>query len=50
MNGIVVSIRYHEDIISIWNRNADDPEAKIRIQFVFFFFFFFFVFFISIFI
>lgn len=23
-----VSLRYNEDILSIWNRNADDTEAK----------------------
>ena len=32
VNGIVVSVRYHEDIISIWNKDANDYEAKIRIK------------------
>jgi len=30
--GIVISIRYNEDIISLWNRNANAKEAKIKIQ------------------
>jgi len=29
--GIVISIRFQEDIISVWNRNADNQEAKLRI-------------------
>lgn len=30
--GAVLSIRSHEDIISIWNRSASDDPAKQRIQ------------------
>eukprot|EP01121_Diplochlamys_sp_Union-15-3_P012088 TRINITY_DN3579_c0_g1_i1.p1 TRINITY_DN3579_c0_g1~~TRINITY_DN3579_c0_g1_i1.p1 ORF type:complete len:200 (-),score=27.41 TRINITY_DN3579_c0_g1_i1:57-656(-) len=30
--GVVVSIRYQEDIISVWNRNADNIEARNIIQ------------------
>ncbi|DAZ99202.1 TPA: hypothetical protein N0F65_008235 [Lagenidium giganteum] len=30
--GAVVSIRYNEDIISLWNRNADNNEACYRIR------------------
>lgn len=29
--GAVVSIRFQEDIISVWNRNANDRESKARI-------------------
>jgi hypothetical protein len=29
--GIVISIRFQEDIISVWNRSADNDEAKLRI-------------------
>jgi translation initiation factor 4E len=29
--GIVISIRFQEDIISIWNKTAQDREAKMRI-------------------
>lgn len=29
--GIGISVRYHEDILSVWNRNAQDPEAKQRV-------------------
>lgn len=29
--GAVVSIRYQEDILSVWNRNATDSEVKARI-------------------
>ena len=32
VNGIVISVRHNEDILAIWNQNAEDPEAKIRIQ------------------
>lgn len=30
--GAVLSIRSHEDILSIWNRSAGDEEAKARIR------------------
>ncbi|KAF0688384.1 Aste57867_20004 [Aphanomyces stellatus] len=30
--GAVMSIRYNEDIISLWNRNADNNEACYRIR------------------
>ena len=30
--GAVMSIRYNEDILSIWNRNADDGEACYRLR------------------
>ncbi|RHZ30277.1 hypothetical protein DYB31_004388, partial [Aphanomyces astaci] len=30
--GAVMSIRYNEDIISLWNRNADNSEACYRIR------------------
>ncbi|CAM9708071.1 unnamed protein product, partial [Phaeothamnion confervicola] len=30
--GCVVSVRYNEDIISLWNRNADNREATERIR------------------
>lgn len=30
--GAVISIRYNEDILSIWNRNADDGEACYRLR------------------
>lgn len=29
--GIVVSIRYNEDLISVWNRDARNEETKDRI-------------------
>jgi len=32
--GAVISIRYNEDIISLWNRNADNNEACYRIRYV----------------
>jgi hypothetical protein len=32
--GIVISIRFTEDIISVWNRNAESTEAKKRIAYV----------------
>jgi len=32
--GAVVSMRYYEDIISIWNRNATDTTAKEEIRYV----------------
>ncbi|RHZ26039.1 hypothetical protein DYB26_006609, partial [Aphanomyces astaci] len=32
--GAVMSIRYNEDIISLWNRNADNSEACYRIRYV----------------
>jgi translation initiation factor 4E len=31
--GAVISIRYNEDIISLWNRNADNNEACYRIRY-----------------
>ncbi|CCI42027.1 unnamed protein product [Albugo candida] len=30
--GAVISIRYNEDILSLWNRNADNNEACYRIR------------------
>ncbi|KAI9907994.1 hypothetical protein PsorP6_003584 [Peronosclerospora sorghi] len=30
--GAVISVRYNEDIISLWNRNADNNEACCRIR------------------
>jgi translation initiation factor 4E len=30
--GAVVSIRHNEDIISVWNKNADNTEAKNKIR------------------
>ncbi|KAL7693229.1 putative translation Initiation factor eIF-4e [Plasmopara halstedii] len=30
--GAVISVRYNEDIISLWNRNADNNEACYRIR------------------
>eukprot|EP01121_Diplochlamys_sp_Union-15-3_P003599 TRINITY_DN1353_c0_g1_i2.p1 TRINITY_DN1353_c0_g1~~TRINITY_DN1353_c0_g1_i2.p1 ORF type:complete len:201 (+),score=31.48 TRINITY_DN1353_c0_g1_i2:96-698(+) len=30
--GVVVSVRYKEDLISVWNRNADNLEARTTIQ------------------
>lgn len=30
--GAVVSIRQHEDILAVWNRNADNQEANARIK------------------
>ena len=30
--GIVVSIRYQEDMLSIWNRTATDEATKARIR------------------
>jgi len=30
--GAVVSVRYQEDIISIWNRTANDQTTTIRIR------------------
>ncbi|KAL6053061.1 mRNA cap-binding protein [Balamuthia mandrillaris] len=29
--GIVISIRFQEDILSVWNRNADNKAAKLKI-------------------
>jgi len=29
--GVVISIRFQEDIISVWNKNAQDRESKMRI-------------------
>eukprot|EP01118_Nematostelium_gracile_P005383 TRINITY_DN16_c0_g1_i1.p1 TRINITY_DN16_c0_g1~~TRINITY_DN16_c0_g1_i1.p1 ORF type:complete len:235 (+),score=56.84 TRINITY_DN16_c0_g1_i1:53-757(+) len=30
--GAVLSIRFNEDIVSIWNRTATDQESKLKIQ------------------
>ena len=30
--GLVVSIRYQEDIISVWNRSCSNAAAKQKIQ------------------
>jgi translation initiation factor 4E len=30
--GAVVSIRHNEDILSVWNKNADNTEAKNKIR------------------
>jgi len=30
--GIVISIRFQEDIISVWNRNANNNDAKLIIR------------------
>jgi translation initiation factor 4E len=30
--GAVVSIRYHEDILSVWTRTSDNREVKLRIH------------------
>lgn len=30
--GAVVSVRYHEDIISVWNRTASDQMTTTRIR------------------
>ena len=30
--GAMVSVRYNEDIISLWNRNADDEGVTNRIR------------------
>lgn len=30
--GAVLSVRYAEDIISLWNRTAEDEEEKNRLQ------------------
>lgn len=27
--GIVLSVRFNEDILSVWNRNASDNQVKI---------------------
>lgn len=29
--GVVISIRYQEDILSVWNRDANDRDSKIKI-------------------
>ena len=31
LTGIAVSVRYNEDVVSVWNATADDNEAKRRI-------------------
>lgn len=30
INGLAVSIRYHEDNVSVWNRDANNKEALVR--------------------
>jgi hypothetical protein len=30
--GAVMSVRYHDDTISIWNRNADNEAAVTKIR------------------
>jgi len=30
--GAVISIRYHEDIISVWNRSAQRPDTVLKIK------------------
>ena len=30
--GIVVSVRYQEDIVSLWNRSAKDTEQTARLK------------------
>lgn len=30
--GAVISVRYNEDILALWNRNADNSEANIKIR------------------
>ena len=30
--GAVISIRYQEDILSLWNRNADNTEATTKVR------------------
>ena len=32
MCGVVISVRYAEDIISVWNRTAEDEREKIRLR------------------
>lgn len=32
--GAVVSVRYNEDIISVWNKSADNTEANLKIKYV----------------
>jgi translation initiation factor 4E len=34
--GIVCSIRFNEDILSVWNKSADNKQARLKIQYVFF--------------
>jgi len=29
--GVIVSIRFNEDIISVWNKTAEDKKAKAEI-------------------
>lgn len=31
--GVVCSVRFNEDILSVWNRNADNKQAKAKIQY-----------------
>jgi len=30
--GVVVSVRYQEDIISVWNKNSDDGESRRKLH------------------
>ncbi len=30
--GVVLSVRYREDKIAVWNRNADNSDAKVKIE------------------
>ena len=30
--GAVISVRYNEDILALWNRNADNSDANIKIR------------------
>jgi hypothetical protein len=34
--GIVCSIRFNEDILSVWNKSADNKQARLKIQYVHF--------------
>jgi len=31
--GVVCSIRYGEDILSVWNRNPDNSQANLKIKY-----------------
>ena len=33
--GAVVSVRHHEDILSVWNKTAKDTEANLKIKYAF---------------
>lgn len=30
--GVVISIRFQDDVISVWNKSSQNQEAKLRIQ------------------